>query len=107
MASPLRLLIFAALGAVAPGVAGCDPGGTKADQRPDGRASGDDDGGDADVDLDGDGWPSLEDCDDLDARVHPGAAEDCDRLDNDCDGVVDERGRQPWYLDADGDGYGR
>jgi len=30
------------------------------------------------------------DCDDDDARVHPGAAELCDLLDNDCDGAVDE-----------------
>ena len=29
------------------------------------------------------------DCDDLQARVHPGAPELCDHRDNDCDGVVD------------------
>ncbi|MFH1532577.1 MAG: MopE-related protein [Pseudomonadota bacterium] len=43
------------------------------------------------VDLDGDGWTTNEgDCDDSDATVHPGAAELCDGMDNDCDGQVDE-----------------
>jgi hypothetical protein len=45
-------------------------------------------------DVDGDGHPSLEaggeDCDDTRAETHPGAAELCDGLDNDCDGKVDE-----------------
>ncbi|MFH1467320.1 MAG: MopE-related protein [Pseudomonadota bacterium] len=30
------------------------------------------------------------DCDDGDAAAHPGAAEPCDAVDNDCDGTVDE-----------------
>jgi hypothetical protein len=30
------------------------------------------------------------DCDDSDAAVHPGVAEACDALDNDCDGLVNE-----------------
>ncbi|MEZ4953746.1 MAG: MopE-related protein [Saprospiraceae bacterium] len=40
------------------------------------------------------------DCDDNNAAIHPGAAEICDGLDNDCDGILgaDE-------VDADGDGY--
>ncbi|HTM23224.1 MAG TPA: CotH kinase family protein [Kofleriaceae bacterium] len=41
------------------------------------------------VDGDGDGYGCL-DCDDARADVHPGAAESCDRVDNDCDGLVDD-----------------
>lgn len=59
----------------------------------------------ADVDLDGfgagaplispggcgQGFSAVDtDCDDTDAAVHPGAAELCNGLDDDCDGVVDE-----------------
>ena len=40
------------------------------------------------VDLDNDGWAAGVDCDDLDAQTHPEAAETCDGLDNDCDGVL-------------------
>ncbi|MFH1466906.1 MAG: putative metal-binding motif-containing protein, partial [Pseudomonadota bacterium] len=46
------------------------------------------------------------DCDDGDADIHPGAAERCDGLDNDCDGEVDEDVQGTWYADVDGDGYG-
>ena len=45
------------------------------------------------------------DCNDGNAAVHPGAAETCDGVDNDCDGIVDE-GCRSWYRDNDGDGYG-
>lgn len=41
-------------------------------------------------DADGDGHAAPADCDDHDARVHPGAAESCNGLDDDCDGVIDE-----------------
>ena len=40
-------------------------------------------------DNDQDGYLSIDDCDDNNANVHPGAAEICDGLDNDCDGIVD------------------
>ena len=46
------------------------------------------------------------DCDDRNNTVHPGAAESCDSLDNDCDGSVDEGVQSTWYADADSDGYG-
>lgn len=76
------------------------------------------------LDLDGDGYgdPSTQvvtcleqegrvelgtDCDDLDDSVHPGAAELCDGLDQDCDLEADEGlPLLDWWLDLDGDGYG-
>ena len=56
--------------------------------------------GDAEAkDIDGDGVTDCAgDCDDRNAEVFPGAAEVCDGLDNDCDGVAAE-------FDADGDGF--
>lgn len=42
------------------------------------------------VDVDGDGVPTPEDCDDGNARVRPGSPEACgDTFDNDCDGAID------------------
>ena len=51
------------------------------------------------------------DCDDGDPAVHPGAAEQCNGYDDDCDGLVDDddsavTGATTWYIDADLDGYG-
>ena len=52
-----------------------------------------------------------EDCDDGDADVNPLASETCNEIDDDCDGLVDDdddsvSGRDMWYDDDDGDGYG-
>ncbi|MDP2314764.1 MAG: MopE-related protein [Pseudomonadota bacterium] len=47
-----------------------------------------------------------DDCDDALTAIHPGAAETCDSVDEDCDGTVDEDAGDTWYADADGDGYG-
>ncbi|OGQ25402.1 MAG: hypothetical protein A2138_26450 [Deltaproteobacteria bacterium RBG_16_71_12] len=43
-----------------------------------------------DWDGDNDGFDDRVDCDDLDAARHPAATEDCNGVDDDCDGVTDE-----------------
>ena len=49
------------------------------------------------------------DCNDTDSTINPSATEVCDSVDNDCDGTADggdAADASPWYVDADGDGYG-
>ncbi len=47
------------------------------------------------------------DCNDGNPNIHPGAAETCDFLDNDCNGLVDDGLIfQTYYVDYDNDGYG-
>jgi hypothetical protein len=92
-------------------VAACDgdnpdkPGGGGATDDGDGTA---DDGGgdDAELDEDGDGYTSAEDCDDSDGDVNPGATEICNGIDDDCDTDVDEDVTTMFYADTDGDTYG-
>jgi len=66
--------------------------------------------GDAcDADDDGDGDPDSLDCGPLDPDVGSNALERCDKLDNDCDGEIDEddaEGCVPAFQDNDQDGYG-
>ena len=66
------------------------------------------DGGSDVKDLDGDGFPAGEDCDDRNAARYPGAPEYCNNADDDCDGVVDNNiaDMPVWYADIDRDGYG-
>jgi uncharacterized protein YkwD len=47
------------------------------------------------------------DCDDNNDEIHPGAREEFDSTDNDCDGVIDE-GYTPkeYFRDVDSDGFG-
>ena len=69
--------------------------------------SDDDDHDGADVDRDG--FPADEDCDDHDAEVNPEAEERCNGKDDDCDNAVDEGDAVDTsvvYADSDGDGYG-
>jgi len=62
-------------------------------------------------DCDGDNDPGLAwggtDCDDADPGVNPAQMVDdnCDQVDTDCDGSIDED-VGPWYPDIDSDGWG-
>ena len=62
------------------------------------------------VDGDGDGFAAAADCDDGNPAVHPAAREQCNDIDDDCDGLVDAEDPDivlpQWFVDADGDGYG-
>jgi len=54
------------------------------------------------------GWVvAPDDCQPLNPRVHPGAPEECNNMDDDCDSYADEGLTETWYRDADDDGFGR
>lgn len=59
-------------------------------------------------DADGDGFYNDVDCDDENALIHPEAQELCNDRDDNCNGQTDENPADgsPFYIDADGDGYG-
>jgi Putative metal-binding motif len=59
------------------------------------------------VDEDGDGAHEVEDCDDTNPDVHPGAVEVCDSVDTDCNGLIDDGVTINWFIDGDGDDYGQ
>jgi hypothetical protein len=66
------------------------------------------------VDQDGDGWgvgpgcPGVPDCNDRDAKQHPGVGKEAcgDNIDNDCDLTVDDGCPDVDCKDSDGDGWG-
>ena len=59
-------------------------------------------------DADGDGFTPIQgDCNDGSAAIHPGAAETCNGIDDNCNGQIDEGLPQiAFFRDADGDRYG-
>ena len=65
------------------------------------------DTGDERLDMDADGYVEG-DCAETDAAIHPGAAEVCNGLDDDCDGTIDADAAdaRTWFADADDDAYG-
>ena len=66
-----------------------------------------DTGAPAQTDGDGDGFfAEVDDCDDSNAAVNPGAAEVCDGLDNDCDTMPDDGVQLVFFHDEDGDTFG-
>ena len=58
------------------------------------------------IDADGDGYAEGVDCDDTDPAVYPGAAELCDGVDNDCDGIADDDGAADNVLVVIADDFG-
>ena len=63
----------------------------------------DDDVTGADNDLDG--YTDIDDCDDNDPLINPGAPEICDTVDNNCDGSIDETGACPGCTQAEHGGH--
>ena len=57
-------------------------------------------------DLPADAVDNDLDCDDAEPSTYPGAAERCDGVDQDCDGVIDNDINSVWFADEDGDGWG-
>ncbi len=58
-------------------------------------------------DADNDGFYSYNDCNDFDASVNPLAAELCDGLDNNCNGLADDGlTMNTYFADGDNDGFG-
>jgi hypothetical protein len=74
-------------------------------------------------DSDGDGYGDLDDelylclqpvgyvddfadCNDSEISINPGADEICNRIDDNCDGSIDEGVAQTYCMDSDGDGFG-
>ncbi len=100
-----QLLVALALGSLLPLACGDkdagdgDDGTTDGGSADGGTADGGTDGGTSSPDADMDGVTVADgDCDDSNPDIHPGQPEDCDGVDQNCNGIVDEG-----FGDADGD----
>jgi hypothetical protein len=59
------------------------------------------------VDADNDGFYNYEDCNDNDPMINPDSPEECDNIDNNCNGEIDENLQlNAYFIDADADGFG-
>ncbi len=58
------------------------------------------------MDQDGDGVPDFADCDPQNHGVNPFQVENCNGVDDNCNGDVDEGVTHTYYWDHDGDGFG-
>lgn len=59
------------------------------------------------VDEDNDGFYNYEDCDDNNPLINPDSPEECDNIDNNCNGEIDEElPLNAYFIDADNDGFG-
>ena len=96
----LSILVLAACSGKVDDTAGGGDGGN-------GGGNGGGDDSNVDLDADDDGYDKSDDCDDNDPSIHPGAAEICDDIDQNCNGE-DNDGLETgiYYPDLDGDGYG-
>lgn len=54
----------------------------------------------------GDYVDNAQDCDDGNNQINPSESEDCNGVDDNCDGTIDEGVQDTFYLDDDGDGFG-
>ena len=63
---------------------------------------------DKEIDADGDGFNSLQDCNDQDASINPSAPEICNDVDDNCDGQINNNPIDGalYLADIDGDGFG-